>query len=57
MGQEDPLEKEVETHFGILAMDRRTWRAVVRGVTKSQTLLSSLTTIALKIYKKTSIKR
>ena len=31
LGQEDPLEKEMATHF----TDRRTWRATVHGVAKS----------------------
>ena len=42
-GQEDPLEKKMATHSGILAwripMDRRAWQATVHGVTKSQTQL------------------
>ena len=31
-----------------LVMDREAWRAAVRGVTKSQTLLSDLTTTVAK---------
>ena len=41
LGWEDPLEKEMATHSSILAcripMDRGAWRAIVYGVTKSQT--------------------
>ena len=41
LGQEDPLEKGLATHFRILAlenpMDRGTWWAIVHGVPKSQT--------------------
>ena len=41
---EDPLEEGVATHSSILPwripMDRGAWRAVVHGVTKSQTQLS-----------------
>ena len=37
-GQEDPLEKEMATHFSILAwripMDRGAWRATVHGVAR-----------------------
>ena len=44
LGQEDPLEKEMETHSSILAwddpLDRGTWWATVHGVTKSLTGLS-----------------
>ena len=43
LGQEDPLEKGMATHSGILAwripMDRGAWRATVHGVTKSPTQL------------------
>ena len=45
LGQEDPLEKGVATHSGILEenpMDRGVWRAEVHGVTKSQTQLKWL---------------
>ena len=46
MGQEDPLEEGMVTHFSILTwripMDRGTWRATVHGVTKSQTQLKLL---------------
>jgi len=41
LGQENPLEKGMATHSSILAqrtsMDRRTWKATVDGVAKSQT--------------------
>ena len=41
LGQGDPLEEGMATHSSILAwripMDRRAWRAIVHGVTKSQT--------------------
>ena len=41
---EDPLEKGIATHSGILAwripMNRGAWWAAVHGVTKSWTLLS-----------------
>ena len=41
-GWEDPLEKEMATHFSILAwripMDRGAWRARVHGVTESDTI-------------------
>ena len=41
LGQEDPLEKEVATHFSILPVDRGTWQATVYAVAKSRTRLSS----------------
>ena len=38
LGGEDPLEKEMATHFSILGlenpMDRGAWRATVHGVAK-----------------------
>ena len=41
LGWEDPLEKDMATHFSILAwripMDRRVWWATVHGIAKSQT--------------------
>ena len=41
LDREDPLEKGMATHSSILAwripMDRRTWPAIVHGVTKSWT--------------------
>ena len=42
LGQEDPLEKGMETHSRILAwgrnlMDRGAWEATVHGVAKSRT--------------------
>ena len=44
LGQEDPLEEDMATHSGILAlripMFRGAWRATVHGITKSQTQLS-----------------
>ena len=48
LGQEDPLEKEMATHLGILAwripMDRGAWQAIVHGVKKCQTRLKCLNT-------------
>ena len=45
LGWEDSLEEGMATHSGILAcripMDRGAWQAVLHGVTKSQTWLSS----------------
>ena len=45
LGREDPLEEGMATHSIILAwripMDRRAWRAIVHGVTKSWTQLSN----------------
>ena len=44
LGQEDPLEKGMATHFSILAwknsMGRGAWQATVHGVAKNQTQLS-----------------
>ena len=44
LGQEDPLEEEIATHFSILTwripMDRKVWQTAVYGVMKSQTRLS-----------------
>ena len=44
LGREDPLEKGMATHSGILAwripMDRGAWWAAVHGVTKRRTGLS-----------------
>ena len=44
LGWEDPLEKEMATHSGILAwrtpVDRGAWWAIVYGVAKSRTQLS-----------------
>ena len=41
LGQEDPLEEGMATHFNILAwripMDRGTWQATVQRVAKSET--------------------
>ena len=43
LGWEDPLEKEMATHSGILAwripMDRGAWRAVVHGVRSTHACL------------------
>ena len=40
LGQEDPMEKEMASHFSILMwrnpMDRGAWWATVHGVTKSR---------------------
>ena len=45
LGWEHPLEREIATHFSILAwripMNRGAWWATVHGVTKSQTQLSN----------------
>ena len=42
--QEDPLEKEMETHPSILCLgdprDRGAWQVIVHGVAKSQIPLS-----------------
>ena len=47
LGWEDPLEEGLATHSSILAwripVDRGAWRAIVRGVAKSQTRLSDST--------------
>ena len=44
-GWEDPLEKDMTTHFSILAwripMDRGAWWSTVYEVSKSQTRLSN----------------
>ena len=44
LGQEDPLEKEMATHFNILAwgtpMHRGAWWAAIHGIKNSQTQLS-----------------
>ena len=43
LGQEDPLERGLETHSSVLAwkisMDRGAWWATVHGLAKSQTRL------------------
>ena len=41
LGWEDPLEKEMATHFSILAMNRGAWLATVYYVSESQTRLST----------------
>ena len=50
LGRKDSLEKEVATHFSILAwripMDRGAWWATAHRVTKSQTGLKQLSTQA-----------
>ena len=45
LGLEDPLEKEMATQYSCLenSMDRGAWQAMVHGVTKSQTRLSTHT--------------
>ena len=51
LGQEDPLQKEMATHFQYSClgdpMDRGAWRATVHGVTESRTQLSDETTFSL----------
>ena len=44
MSQEDPLEEGMTTHPSILenSKDRGAWKAMVHGVTKSQTRLKRL---------------
>jgi len=37
LGQEDSMEKGMAIHSSILDIDREAWRAIVRGVAKSQT--------------------
>ena len=37
LGQKDPLEKEMTTHFNILARENLWTKATVPGVSKSQT--------------------
>ena len=43
LGQKDPLEGQIATHFSIFCLgnsvDRGAWRATVHGVVKSQTQL------------------
>ena len=43
LGQEDPLEKEMETHSSILPwkipMDREAWWATVQGVTNELNMI------------------
>ena len=50
LGQEDPLKKEMATHYGISCLKdpkvRGAWQAIVLGVVKSQTPLSDWTTTA-----------
>ena len=40
LGQDDPLEKAMDTHSSMSSMDRGAWWATVHGVTNSQTQLS-----------------
>ena len=51
LGQEDPLQKEMATHFQYSClgnpMDRGAWWATVHGVTESRTQLSDETTFLL----------
>ena len=53
LGQEDPLEKEMATHFKYSClenpMDGGAWQATVYGVTKSQTGLSNFTSTCLPV--------
>ena len=53
LGQEDPLEKEMATHSGVLAwenpMDRGALQATVHGIAKSQTQLSNFTFLISKM--------
>ena len=43
LGQEDPLEKRMATHFSILALDRGVWRATVHGGHKELDMTETLT--------------
>ena len=56
LGWEDPLEKKMATHSGILAwetpVDRGAWKATVHRVAKSWTRLSDFTFFLLMICKK-----
>ena len=51
LGQEEPLEKGMSTHSGILVlgnpMDRGAWRATVCGVLRHRTQLSAYHTVGL----------
>ena len=54
LGQEDPLEKEMATHFNVLAwripMDRGAWQATVHGILNLHQFL-----ITLKIHLESDI--
>jgi len=56
LGWEDPLEKGMATHSGILAwripMDREAWQATVHGVTKSWTWYPNRASLVVQIMKK-----
>ena len=45
LGQEDPLEEHMATHFSLLALEnpmvRGVWWAIAHGVANSQTQLSN----------------
>ena len=44
LGQEDPLEKEMATHFSFCARKshgQRTWWATIIGITKSRSQVSN----------------
>ena len=49
LGWEDPLEEGMATQYSCPEnpMDRGAWRATVRGVTKSQTQLSTIIYVPL----------
>ena len=45
LGREDPLKKGMATHSMESSRDSDAWRAIVHGVTKSQTQLSNTYTL------------
>ena len=52
--REDPLEKEIATHYSILVwhpMDRGTWQAAVHGVVKSQMQMSDVNVLQTRMGK------